>query len=37
MAEWLKNSTTNQKVAGLGPIIAIGEFLSLLGVDSALP
>ena len=28
MAEWLKHSTANRKVAGLDPTIAIGDFLS---------
>ena len=37
VAEWLKHSTANGKVAGLSPTIAIGDLLSLLGVDSALP
>ena len=36
MAEWLKHSTANRKVAGSNPTIAIGDFF-LLGVDSALP
>ena len=37
VAGCLKHSTANQKVAGPSPTIAIGGFLSLLGVDSALP
>ena len=28
MAEWLKHSTANRKVAGSNPTIAIGDFLS---------
>ena len=32
VAKWLKHSTANQKVAGSSLTIAIGDFLSLLGV-----
>ena len=32
VAKWLKHSTANRKVAGSNPTIAIGDFLSLLGV-----
>ena len=35
VAEWLKHSTANQKVAGSSLTIAIGDFLSLLGVGTS--
>ena len=35
VAKWLKHSTANQKVAGSCLTIAIGDFLSLLGVGTS--